>query len=89
MPEVDTTFSMVAVTHSEVLLVSGSTGWLYSWSCEDNVVSAKLHPLTEELGLTNERIALLSASEIRVSIVTESGKVATFYDPLLRGETLL
>ena len=78
---------MVAVTHSEVLLVSTGSGQLYSWACEEGVVSAKPHPLVAELGLKGERITLLTSSEIRVSVVTESGKVATFYDPLLRSET--
>ena len=79
---------MVAVTHSEVLLVSAGSGLLYSWPCEEGVVSAKPHPLNAELGLKGERVTLLTSSEIRVSMVTESGKVATFYDPLLRSENL-
>jgi E3 ubiquitin-protein ligase EDD1 len=30
--------------------------------------------------LTNEKVEKISASNIRCSVVTESGKVATFYD---------
>ena len=77
----------MAVMHSEVLLVSSTTGLLYSWPCEEGVVIAKPHPLVEELGLTGERVTLLSASEIRASVVTESGKVATFYDSMLRSKS--
>ena len=44
-----------------------------------------MHPLhrTSGLGLTNERVVLMSASNIRCSVVTESGKVATWMDESL------
>ena len=41
------------------------------------------HPRTSGLGLANERVVLMSASNIRCSVVTESGKVATWMDESL------
>ena len=79
-------FVAIAALHSEILLVSSATKQLYSWSCEEGgVVSAKPHPLAEELGLTGERVVLVASSDVRASLVTESGKMCTFYDRLLSG----
>ena len=81
----------MATLHSEILLVGADSRQLYSWPCEDTPPShthPTPHPLSEKLGLSSEsckRIALLSASDIRATAVTESGRVATFYDALLRG----
>jgi len=41
------------------------------------------HPKTNALGLTNEKVVLLSGTIIRVSVVTESNKVATWMDESL------
>ena len=80
----------MAVLHSEILLVSAESRQLYSWSCSDHTPSSHClnlepHPLTEELGLSSEKVALVVSSDVRATVVTESGKVATFYDALLRG----
>ncbi len=74
----------MAQLHSEVLLVTAKDRSLYSWSCAGQA-SPRPHPLTTELGLVGERILLVESSDIRATVVTESGKVATFYDQLLRG----
>ena len=84
MHDSEVQFSSISALHSEILLVESSTGQLYRWPCDDGGV-AQPHPLIDELGLRNERIQLLSSSEIRASVLTESGRIATFYDPLLRG----
>lgn len=41
------------------------------------------HPKTVALGLLSERIVQISATVIRCSVATESGKVATWLDELL------
>lgn len=41
------------------------------------------HPKTIPLGLPNEKVVILSASGVRCSLLTESGKVATFLDETL------
>jgi E3 ubiquitin-protein ligase EDD1 len=38
------------------------------------------HPRAGSFGLTNEKVVKISASNIRCSVVTESGKVATWLD---------
>ena len=38
------------------------------------------HPRSLSLGLNNEKVVKISASNIRCSVVTESGKVATWFD---------
>ena len=84
-PSLDSKFVAMAAMHSEILLVNAGSRQLYSWSCDGNSPSPSLHPLTDELGLTNERISIVASSDVRATVVTESGRVATFYDPLLRG----
>ena len=79
-------FVAMAVMHSEILLVDGLSRQLFSWSCEQGVTIATPHHLTKELGLQGERVVQLASSDIRVTVVTESGKMATFYDRLLQGE---
>ncbi len=75
----------MAAMHSEILLVSSEGRQLYSWACGSDP-SPRPHPLSEELELEGERISLMEASDIRATVVTETGKIATFYDVLLRGE---
>ncbi len=88
-PTPEAKFSTVAALHSEILLVSTDRRQLYSWPCDESAVSPVYHPLTKELGLSGEQVALLASSDVRATVVTESGKVATFYDALLRGVFVL
>ena len=74
----------MAVMHSEILLVDGLTRQLFSWSCEPGITIATSHRLTQELGLQKERIVKLGSSDVRATVVTESGKMATFYDQVLQ-----
>lgn len=46
------------------------------------------HPKTVALGLLSERIVQISATVIRCSVATESGKVATWMDELLNHAAL-
>ena len=78
----------MAAMHSEILLVSSKERRLYSWACAGDS-APQPHPLTEELGLEGERVGVVDASDIRATVITESGKVATFYDSLLRSTCLL
>ena len=80
-------FAKIAALHSELVAVSDK-GHLYQWRwCDltpfrgDN--PSGNHPRTSGLGLANERVVLMSASNIRCSVVTESGKVATWMDESL------
>ncbi|XP_054273224.1 E3 ubiquitin-protein ligase UBR5 isoform X2 [Macrosteles quadrilineatus] len=87
-PEPAPKFTNIAALHSELIALS-SNGQLYQWkwnetepykhSCE----GSPHHPKTVPLGLTNEKVVLLSATAIRCSVATESGKVATWLDELL------
>ena len=77
-------FIKIAVLHSELVAVS-SNGHLYQWRwCDmtpfrgDN--PSGNHPRAASLGLTNETVVKISASNIRCSVVTENGKVATWMD---------
>jgi len=82
------TFAAMSSLHSEVLLVSAEDRTLYSWSCTSDA-TPKPHPLLRELGLEGEKVSLLESSEVRATVVTETGMVATFYDELLRGQSEL
>ncbi|XP_068992895.1 E3 ubiquitin-protein ligase UBR5 isoform X2 [Neodiprion pinetum] len=81
-------FVQIAALYSELIAVS-STGQLYQWRWADpepykhpenpNVH----HPKSIPLGLFGEKIVNISATAIRCSVSTESGKVATWLDDLL------
>ena len=73
----------MAAMHSDILLVDESTRQLFSWSCEPSSTIATPHPFTQELGLQGECIMQVASSDIRATVVTESGKITTFYDRLL------
>ena len=81
-------FSTIAALHSELVAVSTS-GYLYQWLWTDlspprSDVMTGNHPRAAFLGLTGQlatdRVVSLSASAIRASLVTESGRVATWLD---------
>ena len=87
-------FTSIAALHSELLAVSTS-GFLYQWCWTDlspprcdNLTGN--HPRASALGLAGgqapDRVVLLSASAIRASLVTESGRVATWMDEKVRVE---
>ncbi|XP_075236131.1 E3 ubiquitin-protein ligase hyd isoform X1 [Lycorma delicatula] len=80
-------FTNIAALHSELVAVS-VTGQLYQWKWSDmdpyrHIESTIHHPKALSLGLVNERVVLISATAIRCSVATESGKVATWMDELL------
>lgn len=59
---------------------------MYKLKCNSSILvlqGSPHHPKTMPLGLASERVVLLSATTIRCSVATESGKVATWLDELL------
>jgi len=77
-------FSRIAALNGELVAVSDK-GHLYQWRwCDltpfrgDN--PSGNHPRAAGLALTSEKVVMISASNIRCSVVTESGKVATWMD---------
>ncbi|VVC25628.1 Hypothetical protein CINCED_3A013222 [Cinara cedri] len=86
-PEPNVKFIQIAAIHSELIALSAG-GQLYQWKWDDADPYKTLennvhHPKTSALGLTNEKVVLLSGTIIRVSVVTESNKVATWMDESL------
>lgn len=83
----DRKFTHIAAIHSELIAVS-TTGQLFQWKwsesepyrCQIAENSIVYHPKTIPLGLLNEKVIAISASCIRVSVLTESQKVATWLD---------
>ncbi|XP_073983563.1 E3 ubiquitin-protein ligase hyd isoform X3 [Rhodnius prolixus] len=80
-------FVNITALHSELIAVS-STGQLHQWKWSESEAyrsneNGVYHPKTNVLGLTNERIVLISACSIRCTVATESGKVATWMDEQL------
>ncbi|KAK4302521.1 hypothetical protein Pmani_025398 [Petrolisthes manimaculis] len=81
-------FAHIAALHSELVAVS-TTGQLYQWRWADKepYVHPELanvhHPKTVSLGLAGERVVGISAAGVRCSVVTESGRVATWLDETL------
>ena len=65
--------------YSELVCV-GADGKLYQWKWEDPLPyqeqgNAVYHPRATALGLEDEKVVSVSASSIRASALTESGKV--------------
>ncbi|XP_014221919.1 E3 ubiquitin-protein ligase hyd isoform X2 [Trichogramma pretiosum] len=81
-------FVNIACLHSELIAVS-SVGQLYQWRWSDaepykNLENPNIHhPKTVSLNLINEKIVLISATSIRCTVNTETGKVATWLDETL------
>uniref|UniRef100_A0A336LUN3 HECT-type E3 ubiquitin transferase n=1 Tax=Culicoides sonorensis TaxID=179676 RepID=A0A336LUN3_CULSO len=81
-------FSHIAALHSEFIGVSVK-GELHQWRWADNdpyknAENANIfHPRSLSLNLSTEKIAQISASSIRCSVATESGKIATWMDESL------
>ncbi|KAK2726284.1 hypothetical protein QYM36_000668 [Artemia franciscana] len=78
-------FTQIAAMHSELIAIS-SSGHIYQWRWSEpepfrhpeNPILH--HPRTALLCLTNEKIILISSSQIRVTVVAESGRIATWLD---------
>ncbi|XP_066593371.1 E3 ubiquitin-protein ligase UBR5-like isoform X2 [Prorops nasuta] len=81
-------FVQIAALYSELIAVSAS-GQLYQWRWSDGEPYKHPenpnvhHPKTVPLALVSEKIMNISATAIRCSVNTESGKVATWLDDLL------
>ena len=64
--------------YSELVCV-GANGKLYQWKWEDPLPYREqdvvYHPRVKALGLVDEKVVSVSASSIRASVLTESGKV--------------
>lgn len=78
-------FSAIVALYSELIALS-TTGQVFSWKWTDPEPYRNLdypnvhHPRALPLGLYNEKVVMLSASVIRCTVVTESGKVASWLD---------
>ncbi|KAJ7338019.1 hypothetical protein JRQ81_010545 [Phrynocephalus forsythii] len=81
-------FISIGALYSELVAVS-SKGELYQWKWGEsepyrNTQNPSIHhPRAGSLGLTNEKIVLLSANSIRATVATENNKVATWVDETL------
>ncbi|XP_014299219.1 E3 ubiquitin-protein ligase UBR5 [Microplitis demolitor] len=81
-------FVQIVSLYSELIAVS-ATGQLYQWRWADsepyrNAENPNIHhPKTISLALVGEKVVNISATAIRCSVSTESGKVATWLDELL------
>ncbi|GBL96595.1 E3 ubiquitin-protein ligase UBR5 [Araneus ventricosus] len=80
-------FVKMGALYSELVAVT-STGQLYQWKWNEPEpyrcdTPGVYHPKTVSLGLNGEQITHLSACSIRATVVTESGKCATWLDESL------
>lgn len=80
-------FSVIASMHSELVAVNLS-GQLCQWRWNDPEAHANennigLHPKSGSLNLNGEKIVALTTCSVRASVLTESGKVATWVDETL------
>ncbi|XP_048590266.1 E3 ubiquitin-protein ligase UBR5-like isoform X2 [Nematostella vectensis] len=83
-------FQYIAAMHSELIAV-GVDGRLYQWRWQDPAPSPGIgaagtvtfHPRARDLALAEEKVIAIAASSIRASVLTESGKVASWIDDSL------
>ncbi|KAK6168099.1 hypothetical protein SNE40_021993 [Patella caerulea] len=81
-------FSHIAAMYSDLVAI-GTNGQLYSWRWNEGEPykfidnSILRHPKAAALCLLSERIVGISACNVRASVFTESGKVATWLDESL------
>ncbi|XP_059478559.1 E3 ubiquitin-protein ligase UBR5 isoform X3 [Neocloeon triangulifer] len=83
-------FSMIAALHSELVAVNQFTGQLHQWRWADAepyrcVENGKdvFHPKATSLALNSEVITQMSACSTRCTVVTESGRIASWMDEAL------
>lgn len=87
-PDKGTKFVHIVALYSELVALS-STGQLHQWKWSDpepykNPEQPGVHhPKTVSLGLSGDRCVLLEARCVRATVVTESGRVATWLDDSL------
>ncbi|XP_065062827.1 E3 ubiquitin-protein ligase UBR5-like isoform X1 [Rhopilema esculentum] len=80
-------FSQIAALHSELIAVS-MDGRLHQWKWSEaapRLVTADQHSHSRavDMKLIDERVVSLDARNIRASVLTESGKIATWLDESL------
>ncbi|KAG8192530.1 hypothetical protein JTE90_015165 [Oedothorax gibbosus] len=80
-------FVKMGALYSELVAVT-ATGQLCQWKWNEaepyrSEVPLVFHPKTMGLNLNGEQVTLLSACSVRASVVTESGKCATWLDETL------
>ena len=73
-------FKHIAGLHSDLVAVD-TDGLLWRWAWKGTGIEP--HPLVSELGLAGERVRLLAGRQLRVSAVTESGKVSGWWAGLM------
>lgn len=87
-PDKGSKFVHIVALYSELVALS-STGQLHQWKWSEaepyknSEQPAIHHPKTLSLGLGGERCLLLEARCVRATVVTESGRVATWLDDSL------
>ena len=67
-------FSHITGLYTELLAVDND-GRLRSWPWSSPAPLPAPYPLEAELGLSHERVKMISGRLLRVTVVTESGKV--------------
>ncbi|XP_077989768.1 E3 ubiquitin-protein ligase UBR5-like [Glandiceps talaboti] len=81
-------FSHIAALHSELTAITVN-GQLYQWKWMEQEPYKHSenpnihHPKVPALNLVNEKVILMSSCNVRATVLTESGKVATWVDESL------
>lgn len=85
----NTRFTHIAATYSELVAIS-TQGQLHQWRWADahpyqrndaSGLTSAFHPRSIWLGMTpGERVINISAAGIRISVLTDTGRIATFLD---------
>ena len=73
----------IAATRSELVVLSAS-GSLYSWAWNSDAPS--VHPRAEELcpPAAEDPVVAVSCSDLRTSVLTQDGRVASWMDPMCK-----
>ena len=81
--DMSTSIRQIAATRSELVALS-ATGALYSWPWDASEPAP--HARAEELcpAPSDDPIAAVSCSELRTSVLTRDGKIASWMDPMYR-----
>ncbi|GMT33624.1 hypothetical protein PFISCL1PPCAC_24921 [Pristionchus fissidentatus] len=81
-------FTRIACTQSELLAIS-TNGELYGWKWTEESGENAVHIMHEKLKLEDgEMLTHLSASSLRVAVMTSTGRMATWLDNVSCGERL-
>eukprot|EP00039_Didymoeca_costata_P006165 m.87981 g.87981 ORF g.87981 m.87981 type:complete len:2384 (-) comp13135_c0_seq1:65-7216(-) len=83
LPEISPRFTSIGGMYSSLIMLC-ENGKLWQWFWDKPGTTASEYPRSEILGLQDEVVSKLACSSLRATVLTATGRVATFADETVR-----